>query len=48
MGGYFVIEMAVKPVAVEMSAISKRFGGVHALREVSLSICNGEIHALLG
>lgn len=24
------------------------FGGVHALREVSLSVCNGEIHALLG
>jgi len=48
MGGYFVSETAVKPIAVEMSAISKRFGGVHALREVSLSVCNGEIHALLG
>ena len=40
--------MAVKPIAVEMDAISKRFGGVHALREVSLSVRRGEIHALLG
>ncbi|WP_299641074.1 sugar ABC transporter ATP-binding protein [Devosia sp.] len=38
----------MKPIAVEMNAISKRFGGVHALREVSLSVRGGEIHALLG
>jgi ribose transport system ATP-binding protein len=48
MGGYPVNELAIKPIAVEMNAISKRFGGVHALREVSLSVCHGEIHALLG
>ncbi|WP_342027587.1 sugar ABC transporter ATP-binding protein [Pelagibacterium luteolum] len=41
-------DKAVKPIAVEMDAISKRFGGVHALREVSLSVRRGEIHALLG
>ncbi|MDB5622236.1 MAG: sugar transporter ATP-binding protein [Devosia sp.] len=48
MGGRRVIELAAKPVAVEMTAISKRFGGVHALREVSFTVCSGEIHALLG
>lgn len=35
-------------IAVEMRAISKRFGGVHALREVNFSAQFGEIHALLG
>ena len=40
--------MAAQPIAVEMNAISKRFGGVRALREVSLSVRRGEIHALLG
>ncbi|MBO6727289.1 MAG: sugar ABC transporter ATP-binding protein [Rhizobiaceae bacterium] len=35
-------------IAVEMRAISKRFGGVHALREVNFSARSGEIHALLG
>jgi ribose transport system ATP-binding protein len=35
-------------VAVAMTAISKRFGGVHALREVSFSARTHEIHALLG
>lgn len=48
MGGYSVTQMAEKPVAVEMNGISKRFGGVHALRDVSLSVRRGEIHALLG
>jgi ribose transport system ATP-binding protein len=36
------------PIAVEMAAISKRFGGVHALREVDFAARAGEIHALLG
>lgn len=36
------------PVAVHMAGISKRFGGVHALREVDLVARAGEIHALLG
>jgi ribose transport system ATP-binding protein len=35
-------------VAVAMTAISKRFGGVHALREVSFAARSHEIHALLG
>ncbi len=34
--------------AVEMRAISKRFGGVHALKDVDFSVASGEIHALLG
>lgn len=36
------------PVVVEMAAISKRFGGVHALRAVDFTARAGEIHALLG
>jgi ribose transport system ATP-binding protein len=35
-------------VAVDMAAISKRFGGIHALREVSFTARTHEIHALLG
>ncbi len=35
-------------VAVHMAGISKRFGGVHALREVDFVARAGEIHALLG
>jgi ribose transport system ATP-binding protein len=35
-------------IAVEMAAISKRFGGVHALRDVSFVARSNEIHALLG
>ena len=35
-------------VAVAMSAISKTYGGVHALRDVSFTAQGGEIHALLG
>ncbi len=48
MGECSVMDRAPKPIAVEMNAISKRFGGVHALREVSMSVRHGEIHALLG
>jgi ribose transport system ATP-binding protein len=36
------------PAAVEMTAISKAFGGVHALHEVSFTARSGEVHALLG
>ena len=36
------------PNDLEMSAVSKRFGGVHALRSVSLRASGGEVHALLG
>lgn len=33
---------------VEMEGISKRFGGVRALHNVSLQIAPGEVHALMG
>jgi len=48
MGGHHVTDLAVTPIAVEMAAISKRFGGVHALRDVNFAVRFGEIHALLG
>ena len=36
------------PPILEMRAITKRFGPVTALRDVSLSVLPGEIHALVG
>lgn len=33
---------------IEMSRISKTFGGSHALREVSLTLMPGTVHALMG
>jgi simple sugar transport system ATP-binding protein/ribose transport system ATP-binding protein len=33
---------------VELSAVSKRFGGVRALDAVSLTLARGEVHALVG
>jgi simple sugar transport system ATP-binding protein len=33
---------------LELSRISKRFGGVHALRDVDLALERGEIHCLVG
>lgn len=33
---------------VELAGLSKVFGGVHALRDVSLEILPGEVHALVG
>lgn len=33
---------------LEMSGISKRFGGVHALRDVDLTLEIGEVHCLVG
>ncbi len=35
-------------VAMRMNDISKRFGPVHALREVSFSVRRGTVHALVG
>lgn len=34
--------------SVEMRNISKSFGGVHALKNVSVRFCSGEIHSLVG
>jgi ABC-type sugar transport system ATPase subunit len=33
---------------LEVTGVHKRFGGVHALRGVSLSVSAGEVHALVG
>ena len=33
---------------VELKNISKSFGGVHALQDVSLTVRKGEVHALVG
>jgi len=33
---------------LEMSGISKRFGGVHALRNIDLTLEVGEVHCLVG
>jgi ribose transport system ATP-binding protein len=41
-------ETAPKPVAVRLTGVSKHFGGVRALDDVSLEVLGGEIHALLG
>ncbi len=35
-------------IVLEMKNISKRFGGVIALQDVSFSCCKGEVHALVG
>jgi ABC-type sugar transport system ATPase subunit len=36
------------PVHVQLTGVRKRFGAVHALRGVALSLRRGEIHALVG
>ena len=33
---------------LEMRHISKTFSGMVALKDVSLSVCRGEVHALMG
>ena len=40
--------MTTTPYGVEMVGISKRFGGIHALDQVSFAVRRGEVHALLG
>ena len=37
-----------KDIILEMKNISKRFGGVHALDNVNLTLRRGEVHALVG
>ena len=39
---------AAKPVVVEATSITKRFGGAVAVDDVSVSVRAGEIHALVG
>lgn len=39
--------MSTHPV-IELKGITKSFGGVHALKNVDLTIEKGEIHALAG
>ncbi len=39
---------ASTPVAVRLTGVSKSFGGVRALQDVSIEVIVGEIHALLG
>ena len=36
------------PIAIEARTISKSFGGVPALRDVSVMVRRGQMHALLG
>src|SRR5919198_5834102 len=36
------------PLLLEVTGVHKRFGGVHALRGVSLGVRAGEVHALVG
>lgn len=40
--------MSDESPTIELDGISKQFGGVHALEEVSLSLYPGEVHALMG
>jgi len=34
--------------ALEVDAVDKHFGGTHALREVSLQVRPGDVHAIVG
>src|SRR5947199_5009953 len=47
---YKIVPVQDDPLAtfLEMSGISKRFGGVHALRDVDLTLEVGEVHCLVG
>lgn len=40
--------MTASAAAVRMTGISKAFGGVRALDDVSFEVLPGEVHALLG
>src|SRR5438477_1766780 len=43
-----IIEYSASTALVEVQHVSKSFGGVRALRDVSLMIAPGEVHALCG
>jgi ribose transport system ATP-binding protein len=36
------------PLRLKMAGVQKRFGATHALRDVSLEVGDGEVHALIG
>jgi ribose transport system ATP-binding protein len=40
--------MTDHPLAIRMTSMSKSYGGVRALDDVSIDIRRGEVHALLG
>jgi len=40
--------MSARPVLLEAQAVAKHFGGVKALRDVSLTIRQGEVYGLIG
>src|SRR5690625_890125 len=40
--------MNINPIDIELRSISKSFGGISALKDVTLQIRGGEIHALIG
>jgi ABC-type sugar transport system ATPase subunit len=41
-------EDATGRIAIEFRNVDKRFAGTHALKDVSLSIVSGEVHAIVG
>jgi len=40
--------MEANEVLIELRGIDKRFGGVHALDNVSFNVYSGEVHAIVG
>jgi len=38
----------VSSPVLQLTGITKSFGGVHALNDVTLEVTGGEVHALLG
>jgi branched-chain amino acid transport system ATP-binding protein len=44
----FPVEISTGPAALEVKSVSKRFGGLVAVRDVSLTCRPGTVHALIG
>ena len=40
--------MAADDILLQLEGISKSFGGVHALKHVSISVAKGQVHAVVG